>query len=214
MKEFKLLDLYCGAGLAAWGYWLSGCFSEIVGVDIDDMSSSYSFDFVRGDVTKLTYEFISQFDFIHASPPCQAYSKVTPDKSRHQRLIPGTRLICVASGLPYVIENVEGSGADLKPNVVMNGGYVGLRSSRKRYFHVSVLMASSKLIRGVDSPIVVNGSQYVRRESMVEAMGLGMINPNALNRMTMKHIEQGVPPAMTLAITRMLKYEKLLVGGM
>lgn len=75
-KTFKLLDLFCGEGLAAWGYWLSGRFSHIVGVDINlQMRSRYSFDFIEGDVLSLDYEFLSKFDFVHASPPCQAYSK-------------------------------------------------------------------------------------------------------------------------------------------
>jgi hypothetical protein len=91
----RLLDLFCGEGLAAWGYWLSGRFSEIVGVDINpEMSSSYSFDFVCADALTLDYEFLLQFDFIHASPPCQGYSKMTPDQSKHPRLIPGTHLMC------------------------------------------------------------------------------------------------------------------------
>lgn len=209
--SFRLLDLYCGAGLAAWGYWLSGCYSEIVGVDIADMSSSYSFDFVQADATKLDYNFLTQFDMIHASPPCQAYSKLTPDKTRHLRLIPSTHLMCVASGLPYVIENVEGSGIDLRPNVVINGGYLGLPSSRKRYFHVSELTAPHILIKDVANPIVINGSKYVNRKNVIASMGLGVINPNALERMTVKQIEQGIPPLMTRAIMGMLKHKKLLI---
>lgn len=56
-------------------------------------------------------DFLRSFDFIHASPPCQAYSslrhiskgKVYPD------LIPQTRASLTASGVPYSIENVEGA---------------------------------------------------------------------------------------------------------
>jgi len=176
------------------------------------MSSSYSFDFIRGDVFGLTYDFLSQFDMIHASPPCQAYSKITPDKAKHERLIPGTHLICMASGLPYVIENVEGSGIDLRPNLVVNGGGVGLPSNRRRYFHVSELEAPCRLITSIGSHINVNGGAFVSREDVIKAMGLSAINPNALKRMTVKQMEQGVPPAMTLAIMRMLAHEKLLIS--
>ena len=68
----KLLDLYCGEGLAAWGYWRSGCFSSITGIDINPkMSARFSFEFICADCRSLTYDFLDQFDFIHASPPCQ-----------------------------------------------------------------------------------------------------------------------------------------------
>jgi len=50
----RLLDLCCGAGLAAWGYWRSGAFSEVVGVDINPMP--YPFDFICGDALTLDYE--------------------------------------------------------------------------------------------------------------------------------------------------------------
>jgi DNA (cytosine-5)-methyltransferase 1 len=105
----KLLDLFCGEGLAAWGYWRSGRFSEIVGVDLNpQMKGRYAFDFILGDVQALTYDFLDQFDFIHASPPCQAYSYITPDQTRHARLVAATRLMLYASGKPHVIENVQG----------------------------------------------------------------------------------------------------------
>ena len=73
-----LLDLYCGTGVGAWGYWRSGRFSQIVGVDTDDEKlAGYSFDKINANALSLDYDFLAQFDFIHASPPCQAYSKMT-----------------------------------------------------------------------------------------------------------------------------------------
>ena len=123
----RLLDLYCCEGLGAWGYWLSGRFSEIVGVDKDgDRRSSYSFDFIQADALTLDYEFLMSFDFIHASPPCQGYSNRTPDKTKHMRLVAATHLMLTAAGKPYVIENVEGSSKELLPNLVMDGHYFGL----------------------------------------------------------------------------------------
>lgn len=134
----KMLDLCCGGGLVGAGYWLSGCFNEIVGIDIKDMSDRYPFDFIQGDAFALDYEFLSQFDFIHASPPCQGYSQLTPEwaRDRHPRLIPNAHLMLKASGLPHVIENVGGSLKDLRPNLRLSGFDVGLPIQRHRYFHV------------------------------------------------------------------------------
>jgi site-specific DNA-cytosine methylase len=196
----RLLDLCCGEGLAAWGYWLSGRFHEIVGVDVDpEMSSSYSFNFRCGNALELDYEFLMGFDFIHASPPCQGYSRLTPDQSKHPRLIPDFHRMLGAAGKPYCIENVEGSSRELLPNVVMNGYWFGLPSARKRYFHVSSLPSAARLLGRK-----MNGRQtiyihrsFVPRADMVTALGLGCINEQRLKYLTVEGMEQGVPPAMT-----------------
>lgn len=209
----RMLDLYCGEGLAAWGYWLSGRFSEIVGVDIHNMKSRYSFDFIQSDALALDYEFFAGFDFVHASPPCQAYSKATPRQYRvnHPRLIAATHLMLNASGLPYVIENVEGSGAELRPNFICDGGAFGLPSQRRRYFHISTLEAPQRLIKG-GATLSPNGAAYIRKEQLISAMGLNAINPNALAKMTIKGIEQGVPPQFTRHIAGLIFEHKVMLG--
>lgn len=212
--NFKLLDLFCGEGLASWGYWLSGRFSEIVGIDIDgSMKHHYSFDFIEGDALSLDYEFLSQFDFIHASPPCQGYSKQTPKeyRSNHMRLIPATHLMLHSTGLPYVIENVEGSSKDLKPNVVLNGHSVGLPSDRRRYFHSSTLEQPIRNIKVTSASNHVHNS--LRREQVIESLGLQVINPNALNRMTVDGMLQGIPPAMTKFISSSVLPHKFMIGA-
>lgn len=211
VTQFKLLDLYCGEGLAAWGYWLSGRFSEIVGVDINPkMRNRYSFDFIQGSALDLDYEFLSQFDFIHASPPCQGYSKATPEayRSNHPRLIAATHLMLHASGKNYVIENVEGSGRELKPNIVLNGNAVGLPIDRRRYFHSSTL---EKPIRKImRNQVTHNLHDQATRAEVIEGMGLGIINPNALKKMTKSGMLQGIPPAMTKQISTWLLPHKVV----
>ncbi len=213
--HFRLLDLYCGQGLAAWGYWLSGRFSEIVGVDIELANKKhYSFDFIHRDALTLDYDFLSQFDFIHASPPCQAYSKATPRTTRHKhiKLVAATHLMLYAANKPYVIENVEGSGKELKPNIALNGHCVGLPIDRRRYFHASEL---KKPIRRIKSPPGYYSQQVhnsMNRANLIEAMGLEIINPNALKRMTKEGMLQGIPPAMTQYISTRLFPHKLMIG--
>ena len=101
----RLLDLFCGAGGAAVGYHRAG-FDEIVGVDINPQPR-YPFTFIQADA--MTFP-LDGFDAIHASPPCQAYSRL-----RHlpwlkgrswPRLIEPLRPRLLASGLPFTIENV------------------------------------------------------------------------------------------------------------
>jgi site-specific DNA-cytosine methylase len=218
----RLLDLFCGEGLAGWGYWLSGRFSEIVGVDINaDLRTRYSFDFVCADVMKLDYEFLLQFDFIHASPPCQAYSKATPDRTKHPRLIAGTRLMLAAAGKPHVVENVEGSGKELKPNLVIDGFSVGLPSERRRYFYVSLLEQNLRMLRAsqMSSPADINIDQqinihknFVSREMIIKALGLDMIPEKRRNNLTRVGMEQGIPPAMTKAIAEMVLPHKFMIA--
>jgi SAM-dependent methyltransferase len=103
----RLLDLFCGAGGAAKGYADAGF--EVVGVDIEPQPN-YPFEFVRADA--LTFP-LDGFDAVHASAPCQAFTVYRNNSAHvrqdHPNLIPQTRERLIASGLPYVIENVPGA---------------------------------------------------------------------------------------------------------
>lgn len=210
----RLLDLYCGEGLAAWGYWRSARFSEIVGVDLNpNMRTRYSFDFICGDALALDYEFLMGFDFIHASPPCQAYSKATPEQYRanHMRLIAATHLMLHSAGKPYVIENVEGSGQELKPNLVMNGHAFGLPMERRRYFYVSLLLNPQRKISLGHVSHHLHGDP-VRRDEVIKVMGLNVISPHRLKLMTKDGMLQGIPPAMTKYIAESVLPDVYRVG--
>ena len=70
------LDLFCGAGGASKGLLDAG-FKRVIGVDIEDQPEYlWPKDFVQADVLSLNDFSDSEFDFIWASPPCQAYCTV------------------------------------------------------------------------------------------------------------------------------------------
>ena len=89
----RLLDLYSGAGGAAVGYSRAG-FTEIVGVD-NRPQKNYPFTFVLGDALEYLAAHGHEFDAIHASPPCQAYSECTPmdARGRHPKMIADVRRV-------------------------------------------------------------------------------------------------------------------------
>ena len=68
----KILDLFCGAGGAGVGYSQAGM--EVTGVDISHQDE-YPFEFICGDALEYVEKNSKNFDFIHASPPCQHFTK-------------------------------------------------------------------------------------------------------------------------------------------
>lgn len=138
-----LLDLFCCAGGAAKGYAAAGF--RVVGIDIKHQPD-YPFSFYEGDAIGLLERF-DRWKFspifhnvaaIHASPPCQAscnLTKGTNSGREYEQLIPATRALLEATGLPYVIENVQGS--DLRRDLTLCGEMFGLDVIRHRYFECS-----------------------------------------------------------------------------
>src|ERR1035441_1345182 len=97
----RLLDLFCGAGGAAMGYSRAGF--EVVGVDIEPQKN-YPFDFMQTDALSFLDEWNRgcydwDYDAIHASPPCQAYSITKHTHGvRHPDLLRPTRELLKATG--------------------------------------------------------------------------------------------------------------------
>lgn len=116
---------------------------DVVGVDIKPQPH-YPFEFHQADA--LTYWPVSvltgerlEFDAIHASPPCQAYSHTQRLHGKdHPALIEPTRRVLAATGLPYAIENVE--GAPLNDPVMLCGSMFGLEVKRHRLFEATFPM--------------------------------------------------------------------------
>ena len=144
------------------GYHVAGY--EVVGVDIKNQRN-YPFEFVKGDALEYLAAEGHKFDAIHASPPCQAYS-ITGNLARAQGkkaseidLVEPTRELLVASGKPYVIENVP--GAPLINPVTLCGSMFNLQVRRHRVFESSVALGPAPACRHKDQgrPIGVYGSK-------------------------------------------------------
>ena len=126
MTAPRLLDLFCCAGGAGMGYHRAGF--DVVGVDIAPQPH-YPFEFHQGDALEFLAAHGHEFDAIHASPPCQVYSTTKhahPDTGKHPDLLAPTRTALIESGLPYVIENVE--GATLRDPLTLCGSEFNLRA--------------------------------------------------------------------------------------
>lgn len=130
LKKLRALDLFCCQGGASAGLHMAGF--DVVGVDIEDQPH-YRFDFRKADA--LTFP-IGRFDFIWASPPCQAHSRAQKiQQNDHPDLIAPIRERLIKSGIPFCIENVV--GAPLIDPFMLCGSMFGLQTYRHRLFECS-----------------------------------------------------------------------------
>ena len=143
----KLLDLYCGAGMAADGYYRAG-FTEIIGVDINPQPH-YPYTFIQDDAIEyLKNENLDSFDLIHASPPCQAHTrakhlrKAQGGTSKYLDFLTPTLAILEQHDGPWVAENVPGSPG-MEDAVIECGSSYGLGVRRHRLFLSNVRIVGS-----------------------------------------------------------------------
>ncbi len=209
----RILDLFCCAGGAGIGYKSAGF--EVVGIDINPQPN-YPLTFIKADALKLDAGFIATFDAIHASPPCQSYSdlaKRNKNADAWPRLIEPVRAMLEKSGLPYVIENVE--GAPLKNPIMLCGTmFKGLRVLRHRLFEANFLIIPPK--HGKHPKVHTfdkRKSHYGKTNDMrdfVQVTGGGNCTVAAardamkIDWMTKNEMNEAIPPAYTRFIGREL----------
>jgi DNA (cytosine-5)-methyltransferase 1 len=199
----KLLDLFCGAGGASTGYALAGF--EVTGIDLKH-GKRYPFTYIKGDV--LSYlddlDFLRSFDVIHASPPCQTHSITQHLRNAQGKstskvdLIPQTRTALIASGKPYVIENVPGS--PLIDPVTLCGSAFGLKVRRHRLFESNVpLKGSICNHKEQGRPVGIYGSmrdEIPKGGKTAETMDQALTAMGITN-MIWSELVEAIPPAYT-----------------
>jgi DNA (cytosine-5)-methyltransferase 1 len=190
--KLRLLDLFCGAGGCAVGYARAGF--EVVGVDIKPQPR-YPFEFIKADALEYLAAHSKSYDVIHASPPCQSYSRALKHLAAEQpKLIEPIRDLATRIGKPYVIENVQ--GAPLSCPVLLCGTMFGLPIRRHRLFETSFwgLIIDNKCSHKGDdlnphraSSRKKNG--YAPERQYAVAMGVSWMNK--------AEAREAIPPAYT-----------------
>lgn len=209
----RALDLFCCAGGASMGLHRAGF--DVVGVDLVP-HKRYPFPFMRADALSFP---LDDFDFIWASPPCQAYTDMQhapgAKGSVHPMLIEPVRKMLMEFGAPYCIENVE--GAPLLEPITLCGSMFGLgaqgcRTQRHRLFECSFPIEQPRCRHDSRPVIGVYGGHARRRAASAggrttrdvwrgghraaasEAMGIDW--------MTLDELSEAIPPAYAEYIGR------------
>lgn len=142
-KGLKLLDLYSCYGVGGYGFEQAGF--HITGVDLYPQPkhrSKYNdrqCTFIQADAIEYVLKHGHEYDYIHASPPCQEHS-IASMQFRIQgkiypNLIEATRAALIKTGKPYDIENVP--GAPLINPVILCGTMFNMPSYRHRLFETN-----------------------------------------------------------------------------
>ena len=198
-----LLDLFCGAGGASMGYHQAGF--RVVGMDIKPQPR-YPFPFIQSDA--MTFP-LKGFDVIHASPPCQKWTRA--DKLREAQ---GSKQNAIdlltpirerLQGHLYVIENVP--GAPLRTPLILCGSSFGLKVRRHRLFESPVsLVAPPCLHKEQGRPVGVYhrmGDSIPHGGRTASNIGEGQ-EAMGIDWMPWFELKEAIPPAYTKWIGRQI----------
>lgn len=168
---------------------------HVTGVDIKPQPMYCGDRFIQGDALGVD---VQGYDFIWASPPCQAHTTARVIHGReHPDLIPDTRRLLRSVVTPSVIENVP--GAPLRADVVLCGSMFGQpRLKRHRLFEVSwpwaALVPSCAHAKDVVSVFGHGGHIYHGVDDWRNVMGIDWMSRDEL--------AQAIPPAYSHFIGR------------
>lgn len=191
------------------GYHLAGF--EMTGVDIKPQPR-YPFTFIQGDALEYVAAHGHEYDAVFASPPCQGYSRMRHLpwlKDRvYPMLIEPTRNALNATGLPWVIENVEGSPLG---GVTLCGVMFGLKTYRHRLFESNILLfqpTHQKHLVRIGTGNAINSRGGVTPEGFVSAANKSNVAACrialGIDWMSRDGLTQAIPPAFTEYIGKQL----------
>ncbi len=206
----RLLDLFCGAGGCARGYVLTGF--DVTGVDHRPQPRyrlSGASAFVQADALEYVAQHGREYDIIHASPPCQAYSRTQRIwRNTYPDLLAATRAALEASGRLWVIENVEESPMG---GVLLCGTMFGLLVLRHRRFESPALTLGPSGgcqhpsgNRCVQTGRPIQPGQFVTVAGNISGVRLAG-KAMGIDWMTRKGLVQAIPPAYTEWVGRQLR---------
>lgn len=138
--ERFVLDVYCCEGGATRGYQLAG--HRTIGIDNREQPHYCGLGFHQGDALENLRTLVNgagiEFEmrdsmplrvtrrdikFVHLSPPCQNANPLTTGTNaglyEYPQLIPETRELATALGIPFIIENT--AGAPICKDLTLNG---------------------------------------------------------------------------------------------
>jgi len=198
----RLLDLFCGGGGASAGYAMAGY--EVTGVDLKNQTS-YPFTFIQKDAMKVLadVEFLSQFDVIHASPPCQVFTrarhlmKAQGNSTSKPDLVEAVRDALRSWGGTYVIENVVGAPIQ---GIILCGSSFGLKVRRHRLFESNLeLQGTACYHKQQGKPVGIYGSM---RDEIPGGGQTAKTMPEAeqamgIDWMIWGELVESIPPAYT-----------------
>lgn len=222
----RLLDLFSCAGVGADGYVRAGW--RVTCVDTDAKALAWCpWETVCADAMEVLAdrEYLSQFDAIHASPPCQGFTAARElaraqgkgDGAKTLDLLTPTLEILQGVSVPWVVENVPRSPlAQHDDAAQLCGSAFGLKVQRHRLF------LSNKMIEGVEcdhstfdedpvtgrprpwgvyyaaSDNIPSGGRTARDvDHAMEVMGVG-------RRVPWEFLKEGLPPAYTHHVGKQL----------
>lgn len=212
----RLLDLFCGAGMASDGYVQAGF--EVEGVDINDQPHYPYKITVTSALEVLESNYPEEFDAIHASPPCQAHTRAKHlraaqgGKSKYPDLLtPTLELLRERWGHKlWVVENVPGAPG-MDKAVTECGSAYGLGVRRHRLFLSNVMLTGSGcrhkeqgrpwgVYHVMGDSIPSGGRTATSLEHGLEVMGVERVIP-------WNSLKEGFPPHYTKHIGRQLIME-------
>ena len=187
------------------GYHRAGF--DVTGIDITPQPR-YPFTFIQADA--MTYP-LGGFDVIHASPPCQGYTRSMQQLVTRQyaRLIDPLRSQLAHLGVSSVIENVPGSPLphqdtlDGPCGVELCGTMFGLRIRRHRLFEMSFPVAAPRGCNHSASVMNPYDAQW-RRKQPDENTWRAWRAEMGIDWMDQRGGQEAIPPAYTEYIGRQL----------
>lgn len=203
-----ILDLFCGAGGAAEGYSRVGF--AVHGIDIA-RQKNYPYWFTRCDALEYLEKNWQLYDAFHASPPCQAYSEMKAFvRHEYPRLIASVRELLMATGKPYVIENVEGARSELRNPITLCGAmFPEIRTYRHRLFESNVPLSVPYFCNGKHNDNTPPAGHGISSKGFISITGnggaMGLTVPYmeyasmamGINWMTRDEIAESFPPQYT-----------------